>query len=497
MSNELPKLDPVTIIITSYNRITLLNKTIDRINKRTFYPYRIIVVDNNSEDGSVGMLKTMKVQGRIFDHVLLPNNVGQSRALNEAFKVVEDWESNKRRPSSDFYVTTNDDIYPPMLGQDNCWLRRMITLLEDNEPDYGGLCMRVQRTARNQIDESKDIIPCYKGFPSVFRIMRRSDIRKMGNRPWGRLMKWDSNTSGDKFKTVLTKKYGFATHIYADHAGFIINSGYDRGVDTFTVAENKIRISEEKPYPDIDPETNIPTKINHPVDTAEQNAREEHANKKRDDVTVLILTCHRLNALDKLISGINIKNSKLLVIIDKDDTNAYNYCVHNNINCIMSNHHRDFVAQANLGIYICDTKYFIILGDDMSIPENQDLVKASLEEFEKAFPDGVGLMSFNEGIQKGRIFTTGMSSKRFVERVGGHLYYPGYKHYKGDREVTEIAKRMKLYHYADGVITNHNHFSKGSKKDRTYIDSEVFARHDRLLYWERRNIENINNKYDY
>ena len=283
-NNEFPKLDPITIIVSSFNRKDLLGKTIDFINSRTFYPFRIIVVDNASTDGSVGLLKSLKVQGRIFDHLFLPENIGQSKALNKAFDRLEWWENEKRRPSSDFFITTNEDIFPPMLGQGNCWLRQMVNLLEKNEPEYGGLCQRIQRTPRNFIDEAKDIIPCYKGFPSVFRLMRRSDIRRLGDRPFGRLQKWDGNTSGEKFRTQINKKFGFTTHIYSDHAGFMLeNKGFPKDSETFTVAENKLNERNEKPYPDIDPETNVPIKTNHPVDDMEQHKRDISKDIKKED----------------------------------------------------------------------------------------------------------------------------------------------------------------------------------------------------------------------
>jgi len=279
---ELQKLEPITIIVTSYNRLDFLKKTIDSINERTFYPYRIMVVDNASTDGSIRYLKTAKVRGKIFDHLFLPENIGQSRALNAAFKELESWEFERRRPSNDLFVTTNDDIYPPMFGQKNCWLRRMVDIFERHEPEYGGICMRIQRTSRNDINELKEIIPCYKGFPSVFRLIRRSDFRRLGDRPFGRLMKWDSNSTADKMKLFINKKFGFTTHIYADHAGFVVNNGYKEGTDSFTLAANKIRISEEKPYPEIDPDTNEPIKINHPVDTHEQDAREEYNKQSQE-----------------------------------------------------------------------------------------------------------------------------------------------------------------------------------------------------------------------
>ena len=61
--SELPKLEPVPILITSYNRINFLKRTIENINKNTLYPYYLFVVDNNSTDGSREYLKSAKVNG--------------------------------------------------------------------------------------------------------------------------------------------------------------------------------------------------------------------------------------------------------------------------------------------------------------------------------------------------------------------------------------------------------------------------------------------------
>lgn len=504
------KILPVTIIISSYNRKNLLKKTIELINKRTFYPYRIIVVDNNSTDGSVDYLKTAKVYGKIFDALLLDENLGQSRALNKVFALVEKWENELRRPSNDFIVTTNEDIFVPDLGME-CWLTRMIDILERNEPEYGGICGRIQRTPRTDIDESKEIIPCYKGFPSVYRLMRRSDLRKLGERPFGRLLKWDSNTMGDKYKIEIRKKFGFTTHIYFDHAGFMLEKkGYGEDVETFTVAENKLNERYDKPYPDIDPLTNIPIKINHPCDAAEQKLREDYqSGANKPEVTLITLTCKRPEGLRAIIKSIMANTTdiayKLLVVADNDDTEAYNYCVENDIQCILSNICRDFVAQANMGIYACDTPYFVILADDMEILEPGWLGNA-LNIFKDRFPDGVGLMAFNDGIQNGRIFATGMSSKKFVHHMGGHLYYPKYIHYGGDNEVSFTAKQLDLYHYAESVKVAHFHPTNknqelANKKDETYLNSEKFNSHDQRLKRERKgDVENLiknKNYYDY
>ena len=312
MVEEQQKVLPVSILVTSYNRKELLEKCVQFINERTFYPYRIIVVDNHSTDGTLGMLKEMKVMGKIFDYIYMDENIGQCKALNKGFEKIEEWGAKSERmhrPSNDFMVTTNEDIFPPMLGQDNCWLTQMIDLLERNEPDYGGLSMRIQRTPRNDIDEYKEIIPCYKGFPSVFRLMRRSDIRKLGERPFGRLRKWESNVTGEGYKNQVRKKFGFTTKIYADHAGWIDNRGYVEGSkDYFTYADNKVNIHKEKPYPEIDPLTNIPTKINHPCDSMEQKKREEFAKGIKDaELDVVVLSDDNKEGLEATIDYLQNK----------------------------------------------------------------------------------------------------------------------------------------------------------------------------------------------
>lgn len=511
MSEQLPKILPITILITSFNRINLLKKTIQLINERTFFPYRIIVVDNHSVDGSVRYLKECKVQGKIFDHLFLPENIGQSKALNQAFRLVEKWENELRRPSNDFIISTNEDIYPPMLGQKNCWLTQMVDILQRYEPEYGGICGRIQRTPRNDMEEDKEITMCRKGFPSVYRLMRRSDLRKLGDRPFGRLKKWDSNSMGEKYNIEVRKKFGFTNHLYFDHAGFMLEKkGYGKDVDTFTVAENKLDERKDKPYPDIDPLTNVPIQINHSCDEREHAKRQEYNNRmagkiKDAETTIIVLTYKRINGLKRIIDSIKAKTTdtpyKLLVVIDNDDTEAYNWCMEQDINCVLLSYNGEFVNNANLGVYLCKTPYFVILSDDSEIIDD-DWLSKSLKIFKEKFSDGIGLMSYNENIQKGRIFTLGMSSKRFIHKIGGNMYFPLYKHYKGDRELTELAKKLNCYHYEDSIHVKHYHWQtdENTEKDETYKISEQFLKHDRdLKNYRNENVDILINKnyHDY
>lgn len=514
MTEKIEKVLPITILVTSYNRKTLLKKCIELINERTFYPYRIIVVDNHSTDGSLGMLKEMKVQGKIFDFVFLNENIGQCKALNKGFEVNDDWENNKRRPSSDFIVTTNEDIYPPMLGQESCWLTQMVDIFERNSPEYGAISMRIQRTPRNDIDESKELIPTFKGCPSVYRIMKRSDIRKIGDNPFGRLLKWESNTMGESLKNQIRKKFAFATKIYADHAGFMLEKkGYGEDIETLTVAANKLNERFDKPYPETDPKTNVPFKINHRCDELEQYKREKHSESLEKhvgpEVTVLVLTYKRREGLNRILSSVREKSGNtpydLLVMVDNDDTESYNYCIENGVKCILSSFHRDFVAQVNLGVSACETPYMVKFDDDQEVVE-EDFLDKALTMYKEKFKNNNGIMLFNDGLCVGSVFTTGMFTKKFVYEMGGSLVHPKFKHFGGDRELVRLTKELGVYHYADTIKINHYHpdhrdSALVNEKDETYkISENKFWRYDQdLKHYRQRNVDTLSEKnyYDY
>lgn len=279
---------PISIVITSFNRLHFLKKCVEIINRVTFFPYRLIIVDNNSTDGTLQYLKEAKCNGLIWDFLFLENNEGQSVALNKAFNFIEEWEVSKRRPSHDLIVTSNEDLFPPDLGE-VCWLTQVQHLFTKHEAEgLGAVCFRIERTARMDVDENKDLIWTRKGIPSVFRTMRRSDLRKLGENPFGVLRHFDSNSMADKLQTILKKKYAFATHLYASHAGYgseqLANKGYPTGFkEYFTYAgEHKDNIHIEKPYPDIDSKTYVPTKINHKCDQLEQSWRERRYKETVD-----------------------------------------------------------------------------------------------------------------------------------------------------------------------------------------------------------------------
>ena len=255
----------IDILLITYQRSYLLEKVLKSIYERTNYPHRIIVVDNASTDNTKDILKRQQKIGAIYKYIEMPSNGGQIAALNEGMKYVE----------SEMFVTTQDDLLPPDLKP--CWLERIKHLLEGN-PDYGAICMRIQRTSRLEIDESKDLIDTHKSMPSVFRIQWKKDF--LTERPFGRLKHWESHSYAERMKEKK-KKMAMATHLYSDHLGFLLeNKGYRKDfIDYYTYSPERVKQGEEKPYPDIDPKTNEPIKINHNYDTREQEKREKRESE--------------------------------------------------------------------------------------------------------------------------------------------------------------------------------------------------------------------------
>ncbi len=136
----------------------------------------------------------------------------------------------------------------------------------------------------------------------------------------------------------------------------------------------------------------------------------------------------------------------------------------------------------NIGISACETPYIIKFDDDMEVVE-EDLIDRSLNIYKEKFPDNDGLLCYNDGIQNGAVFTTGMFSKKLVYKLGGYLYYPLYKHYGGDREIVRLTKETGCYFYDKTLnVLHHHHSRENVEKDGTYqISEDKFWKVDQAL----------------
>lgn len=123
--------DCVNIIIVTYNNLECLCQVVGDISSHSTYPYKLIVVDNNSSDQNVlSYLNDISGQETI-DIVRMPSNTYYFPAVNAGLSHMD---KNNR-----YTLILNDDV----LVESDTWLQQMIRLLEsDDRIAYVGDFMR-------------------------------------------------------------------------------------------------------------------------------------------------------------------------------------------------------------------------------------------------------------------------------------------------------------------------------------------------------------------
>lgn len=204
------------IVMVTYNRIDFTRKAISYIFGRTKTPYRLIVVDNNSVDGTQEMLLELKKQGVIHHLILLEENYGIHMAKNYGLSLVR---------STPYYIDTDNDLLCADLKPD--WIQQLVTLM-DKHPEYGAIACRPQvlvGRGGNEFDNVEEV----KEFNHVgahLRIMRTEAVKKSGG--WEK--NWEANRNHeDSFiaAALLSEGYkvGYAKNIRCWHQ-FGVNWNY-------------------------------------------------------------------------------------------------------------------------------------------------------------------------------------------------------------------------------------------------------------------------------
>ena len=259
--------------MVTYERPEFLKKSIDMFAENTNHPYKMWVVSNSEQKETIDILKDAKLKGKIFEYIISPSNDGYTAAFQLAMDEIE-----KRGEETEFVISTEDDMWPPLLNSrkdiDADWMSQLIYEFNKDER-WGSLALRLDRTRRVDIDESKSKVRHYKSAPSTIRCMRTNDLKDSGIR-LGLRKHWSTQEFGDLFRSI-GKRFGVTTHIYMCHSSYDSeNKGYGERNDHLTFSTNHISQGEEQPKPDLDEKTFIPVSINSSRDSAEQELRDEY-----------------------------------------------------------------------------------------------------------------------------------------------------------------------------------------------------------------------------
>ena len=138
----------IAFIIVNYNTVDLLQACLQSIIQHTKLPHEIIVIDNNSDDGSSAMVQ------RFFPTVQLiqnQENVGYPKAINQGLQAI----------SARFYFILNSDIL----------------VLEDtiaNLYDYHSKKSKIGISAPAQVSPNGEAILSVHQFPTLWREWARN-----------------------------------------------------------------------------------------------------------------------------------------------------------------------------------------------------------------------------------------------------------------------------------------------------------------------------------
>jgi hypothetical protein len=128
----------------------------------------------------------------------------------------------------------------------------------------------------------------------------------------------------------------------------------------------------------------------------------------------------------------------------------------------------------------------LLLASDDMIPivrGYDDIIRTKMRE---NFPDGDGVLWFNDGFRQNRINTLVICGSKYYQRFG-YIYYPGYKSLWCDNEFTNVANKLKKQIYFDIVIIKHEH----PANNLTIINDDLYRRNnmhysrDKYLYIAR------------
>jgi hypothetical protein len=178
-------------------------------------------------------------------------------------------------------------------------------------------------------------------------------------------------------------------------------------------------------------------------------------------------------------------NIQILVTVDHDDSPEKYIFTHSCVTVKIGESNGKINA-INRDIPEHSTFDILLLASDDMIPivyGYDDIIRTKMRE---NFPDGDGVLWFNDGFSKNNLNTLVICGSKYYQRFG-YIYYPGYKSLWCDNEFTDVANKLKKQIYFNKVIIKHDHPANNSniKTDELYRRNNIHFFTDKNLYMTR------------
>lgn len=223
--------EPICLHLISWNRPKMTELVVKAIHCNTQRgSFKLIVLDNGSNEKTVEMLQDLRDDGLIDELVPLKTNLGLEAARQ---LLLREFTNSK------YFVCVDNDCLPEPISTPPLadWLERLVELMERHE-DYSAIALRTQVMIGSGDPfaghEHEDVLD----FPhpgGSFRLMRTGDVMAVGG--------WRGGTKGrgQEERYICSKlraegwKTGFATkiqclHLFGDRQQTKERWGYDESL---------------------------------------------------------------------------------------------------------------------------------------------------------------------------------------------------------------------------------------------------------------------------
>jgi len=135
---------------------------------------------------------------------------------------------------------------------------------------------------------------------------------------------------------------------------------------------------------------------------------------------------------------------------------------------------------------IVSTFDLLLLASDDMVPEVQGYDDVLEETMQRLYPDGDGVLFFNDGYCGPKLNTLVICGSAYYARFG-YIYYPGYKSEWCDNEFMQTAYTLGKQTYFDQVLIRHEspYNNTTLERDALLERNAAFNDEDRTLYYTR------------
>lgn len=207
-----------------------------------------------------------------------------------------------------------------------------------------------------------------------------------------------------------------------------------------------------------------------------------------ENIAIVVPTYNRLKNIKRCLANfeeLDYPEIEIVIVCD-GDLETYNKLMLNhseNVKLFLIDH-QELVKATRYGIEHCKSEFLVYYNDDMVM--NKDCLKIAMNEFKSKFKDEIGLIGFDDSINKW-IGTVGLTTKKTIKKFDA--WNPCYIHYYADTEIGLRTLRAKCFYWSHDAKVEHLHpLVNKAPWDKTYKDSEKNMLSDSICFTARNGV---------